>query len=271
MHQMNRHLRATMNRILGYPRIRAQRRKLPSDSMLVASFPKSGTTALRFTWWVLAHLLDDSEPPLSWKRMNEVLPQLPNWRTDRGLDFGSWNSSILPLLAATHDPVVEPFKGMRSILIIRDPVDCMSSWHRYRSANKRDRFEGDLRALIEDPRLGIQAWITHTKAWLSSASCSTRFEQLMNDPASTFEKILNAFDFQIPRETILEATAISMGDGVAKAEQDSEIEEKFDASFQFARKKESRDVARTTDPLTVNLIHDAVRQADLGYLLEDDQ
>ena len=255
--------------MLGYPRIRHQRGKLPPDSMLVASFPKSGTTALRFTWWVLAHLLDGREPPLSWRRMNDVLPQLPNWRRDRGLDFDQWDNSNLPLLAATHEPMITPYEGMRPILVMRDPVDCMTSWHRYRSANKQDRFEGDLGMLVDDPRLGIRSWIRHTKAWLGSAGCTIRFEQLMQDPTATMSEAFRAFDLDIPSQMIRKATALSMEDGIARAEQDSEISERFDDSFKFARSKESRAAARTTDPAIIGRIHDAVHDAGLGFLIED--
>ena len=263
-------IKSTLAPLKNYPGVRYWRRSLPRNMVICSSFPKSGRTAFRFTWWVLSALIDGNEPVISWDRMNRYMPELP-FNPGRGGECRDWSSS-LPLLASTHRSFRLPFLGMPSVVIIRDPVKCMLSYHRFLTSRKRNRFVGSRLDFLDDPQVGIAAWIEHTRQW-SRTPCVLRFESLVSDPAGEIGKALESLGLDVPAAVVESAVAISMNpEQVAIAERDSHIGTSFDKSFKFARLGHSvgADASDESEDLEFrDRIAKSVQRAGLGRSLSN--
>jgi Sulfotransferase domain len=155
----------------------------PND-VILASFPRSGSTWLRF---LLLESLTGREA--EWKDVNRFIPYVGGHRSIPALLPGDGR------LVSTHDPHAGPCR--RGILLVRDPRDVALSYYRWSRIRGYDRdLETFLPAFL-DGRMSLHgSWSDNTRFWLDSAVQRggglhlARFEDLRADPTKTIRETL---------------------------------------------------------------------------------
>jgi Sulfotransferase domain len=160
-------------------------RDLRAADVMVASYPRSGSTWLRF---VLAELL--TAAPSDFASVNRSIPAV-----------GSHGKAV-PLLPAggrlikTHEPYRAEYR--RGIYMVRDPRDVVISEYAYqlalgRFANRFDRF---VDAFLAGGVNGYGSWQDHVAGWLEAPLAHTgdlllvRFEDLRAATEATLVRVL---------------------------------------------------------------------------------
>ena len=148
---------------------------LRADDVLLASFPRSGSTLFRFV--VAQYGMDGEEGTVPFERLNERAPELGASGLAQPSPTGG-----LPRLIKTHRPFAFPLGRPRAIHLVRAPLDALASYHRYWTARvgASDRGRG---RFLRDRRRGLPRWIRHTRSWADRADATVRYAALRANPA----------------------------------------------------------------------------------------
>jgi hypothetical protein len=155
----------------------------PEDAIL-ASYPRSGSTWLRFL------LLESvTGQKAEWKNVNRLIPYVGGHRRIPALLPGNRR------FVSTHDSRIGPSK--RGVLLVRDPRDVSLSYFRWRQLRG---YEGDFATFLPsflDGSVSFHgSWSDNTRYWLDSSLHRNgglhvvRFEDLRADPVGGVRKIL---------------------------------------------------------------------------------
>ncbi len=169
---------------------------LRRSDVLLASFPRSGSTWLRFVVVhdALAAAGDEGEVPF--ERLNGLAPELGAsalWRGRRG-----------PRLVKTHRPYAPLLGRPRAVHLVRQPLDALASYHRYWTA-RVDGGRVDPGAFLRDRRRGLPRWIRHTRSWQPRADLSVRYAELRADPAGVAARVLALLGRGVDPDRLAEA------------------------------------------------------------------
>lgn len=172
---------------------------LRSNDVLLASYPRSGSTWLRF---LLVELLTQRDA--EWEDVNKTIP------------YAGEHRHAPPLLPAggrlvkTHERSVGPAR--RAIYLARDYRDVVLSEYRL---TLRGGSRKDLDAFLADALAGDASpfgfWADHVHFWLDNEIASTdnlllvKFEDLKTQPAATLRTIVSFLELNVPEKSIHEA------------------------------------------------------------------
>ena len=228
---------------------------LRRDDVVLASFPRSGSTWLRFVlanWLVLTEA--DGEP-LDLERLDPMMPEL-------AVDDLSapWPFTGLPRIVKTHRRHNPAFRRARCVLLIRDPRDAVASYFRFVKASPSLDFAGDFAAFARSHRFGLPAWFAHWASWRDRCALLLRYEDLRRDTASEVAKLLalagarpdaSALEEAVRRSSLaemqrLEARSAAFGEG-------------WSPGFRFVGEGESGGGAEKLTP-ELELLYAALRQ-----------
>lgn len=187
------------SKVARYPVVRYRYLSINQDDCLLASYPRSGSTYIRF---VLQHALTGME-----SRFGEVDRFVPyvgrHSATPRMVNQGRGR------LIHTH----ERFAGQarRVVHLVRDPRDVALSelaWQNRRGVAPRetDRFIADLVSGRGNP---WGSWGSHTRFWLGLEKkggielLRVRYEDLRDDPTRVFQQILGFLESPADSESAL--------------------------------------------------------------------
>ncbi|MEO0560095.1 MAG: sulfotransferase domain-containing protein [Bacteroidota bacterium] len=211
--------------------------RMRASDVLVASFPRSGSTRLRL---ILAGLLTrDSSVRLSHEAFEQTVPELGGagpWRRDE-----AW-----PLFIKTHRPYALPLARPRAILLLRHPLDALASFHAYRTALIGAPSMSPS-AFLRDPRHGLPRWIRHTCSWRGRVEHILRFKALMAEPADEIQALMQTLGTTVPQEILDSAIANATSDAARRLRSTRRGGDQFESSFQFAR-TDSDSPRATFDP-----------------------
>ena len=218
-------------------RLVAPRYGLRSDDVIVAAFPKSGSTWLRFIVANIVSLLELDGRVVDYHLLNGALAC--EFDTLRLPTLGY---SAMPRFMKTHRLYDERFFGHhRSILLVRHPGDVMVSFFEY-SARLRGpgRYTGSLSDFLRHPRRGLQAWLEHTRSWMERARAVVRYEELGSKPISTVRRILDTAGVAVPDEIIVSATERADFKRIRRMEEERGLDARarahLEEGFRFARR-----------------------------------
>lgn len=182
---------------------------LRRSDVLLASFPRSGSTLLRS---VLASALGDGpedEPGFQFEALNRAMPEL-------GVsDLAGASRSDPPRFVKTHRPRIAAMSRPRSVWLVRDPLDALASYHRYWTARVGAAPVSPGR-FLRDRRRGLPRWIRHTQSW-SRADLRLRYARLRADPAGEAGRVLRLAGLEVSPERLAAAAAASRPETVRQA------------------------------------------------------
>ena len=197
--------------------------RMRSSDVLVASFPRSGSTRLRL---ILA-ALSASGGVQTHAQLERTAPELggagPWARTDGRL-----------LFIKTHRPYSPLLSRPRAILLLRHPLDALASFFAYRSAlvGARAMSRG---AFLRDARVGLPRWILHTRSWASRAQYTMRFTALNETPRAEITRMMTALGVPHQLEGLDEAIARATPDAAHRVRSTRAGGDVLHPEFDFAR------------------------------------
>lgn len=184
--------------------------RLRSDDILVTSYPRSGSTWLRF---MLCALLADVEP--TFNNVREYIPPVDRLRRR--------TVALLPgsRLVKSHEPPhsVVGLRTTKMLYLVRDVRDVALSYHQYRirsGLSAPAEFGPFLERFIEGRIDGYGAWRAHAQAALlrrqrfPNTIQIIRYEDLLRDPAEQLREICQYIGAVIPSPRFV--TAVAAGD-----------------------------------------------------------
>ncbi len=204
---------------------------LRRSDVLLASFPKSGNTWVRFFFCNLAGVLAGREGPVGFGELDRVMPEL-------GVSnlLAPWSLAPVPRVVKTHKRRWSLFGARRSILLTRDPRDVMTSFYHFESGKRRPRIESSFSEFLRHPRFGLPAWFEHTASWLDSNNVWITYEALKEDAVATFSELTRYLELDVPEPAVREAVARSSFETVRGLEETKRHKpEKYKKGYRFTR------------------------------------
>ena len=157
------------------PAVALRYRGLRSSDVLLAGYPRSGTTWLTF---VLAEVL--SGVPSTWASTGNLIPAVGRHRSA---------PALLPSdgrLLRTHER--RRPGGGGAVYVVRDPADVAASYYKWFRFHRLDPgpFARFFDLYLEGRIDGYGPWSAHVESWLESgAACHVvRFEDLLRNPCA---------------------------------------------------------------------------------------
>lgn len=226
-------LRARLRRLLLrlFPRWGLRR-----DDVLLASFPKSGNTWVRFLWANVVALEELGGREVDFHVLARELGSEYETRS-----YGSVDFRCLPRLVKTHRPYDgRAFGGHRSVYLHRHPGDVMVSYFQFLAARPG---EGDapteLPAFLRSDDFGVPAWCRHVRSWIDEATVVVSYEELARDAAAALGRVLSGLELgEIAEGTLGEAARRSSFDHLRELEEERgrPRDDEFRAGYRFMRK-----------------------------------
>jgi len=178
-----------------------QHRSLNPDDLFLASYPKSGSTWLRFMLYELIFCA-----PADFRHVNAKIPTV-------GKHF-----SLSPLhrygfgrLIKTHEPYRREYS--RAIYLLRDPRDVVVSEYHYqrmaRMIPDSERFDAFLSAFLRKGVNRFGTWKENVNSWCSAATGNdrillVRFEDIKSDALGTLRKIVDFLEIDGEDDRLVE-------------------------------------------------------------------
>ena len=208
--KFRRHVSKTKLRI---PHIWLRHRGLTNADAFFCSYPRSGTTWSRFT---LFQILTGQEA--SFNAVNAAL---------RGIGRHSMGQHLLPgngRLISSHEQYRKDYR--KAIYLVRDVRDVALSEFAYTTA--LEFFRGDLdeflKVFLYGKISGFGPWPRHISSWLNSPIAGTdkmlivRFEDLRQNPAEGFRRMVDFLGVEVDDERIRKAIANNSVDKMREKE-----------------------------------------------------
>lgn len=201
---------------------------LRAEDVVLASFPRSGSTYLRR---ILAECLEPSARAELAEPMTfaQVDARMPEWGTPH---LRPARAGAPPRFVKTHRPYTPLLRRQRAVLLVRDPLDALASYHHLWSARKEAE-PMERSAFLRDSRLGLPRWIRHTRSWQPRAALVLRYAALRAEPEETARAVLRIAGLRVDDERIRRAVALSSAEQVRRVQEASGLEG-FREDFVFA-------------------------------------
>jgi hypothetical protein len=184
------------------PLVWARHRGFTPADVFVGSYPRSGSTWLRF---MLLEILAGQASGFS--NTNEMLPDVGKHAT---------GATVLPgngRLIKTHEPFRAEYK--KAIHLVRDPRDVSLSEYAYQKALglAQDDFDSYLERFLRRGVNPFGSWNAHATSWMDAADSGTaqillvNFEELKQRPEEQLGRIVDFVGMPEMRERIPSAIA----------------------------------------------------------------
>ena len=214
------------------PLIWLRHRGLDSRDVMLASYPRSGSTWTRF---ILAEIL--ARESSGFDNVNHFIPEM-------GIQWAA--AEVIPgggRLVKTHEPYRKEYK--RAIYLVRDGRDAMFSQY------SREKelgivyldFDGYLSEFLQGKIAGYGGWHQHVNSWLDSPLARTgdllviRFEEMRKEMEGAIAAMLNFLGLTVDLGTIRDAVANNTLDRMREKENAAQKLHKSDSEEgRFVRK-----------------------------------
>jgi hypothetical protein len=189
------------------------------DTIILASYPKSGSTFFRFVWLNIINIMELGQPEIDFNLLDDYMP-FEGFYVDLKKD---WPFRSLPCLLKSHSLYSKKYEKFRAVHLFRNPLDTMVSNFFYSLRRARGpeyeelswlerkffnlpvhRFEGSFYDFLQE---NFEGYCRHFKSWMSSRAVPVSYEVLTSQAALrsfsyVFEKLNFTIDDQVLREAI---------------------------------------------------------------------
>lgn len=214
------------------PLIWLRHRGLDANDVLLASYPRSGSTMTRF---ILVEILTGQ--PSGFDNVNKAIPEM-------GIQWTAL--PVLPgegRLIKTHEPYRKEYK--RAVYIVRDMRDViLSQYSREKELGiAYHDFDGYLREFLQGKIAGYGSWHKHIESWFASPLAQSgnmlviKFDDLRRNTQATVAQILDFLGLTVSPEKIKSAIANNSLEKMREKENNAERLHKTDREDgRFVRK-----------------------------------
>ncbi|WP_412063081.1 sulfotransferase domain-containing protein [Rubrivirga sp. IMCC45206] len=206
---------------------------LRASDVVVASFPKSGSTWVRFVLGNLAAAREGLEGPLDYARLDALLPEFGKSNLLTAPAVGG-----LPRFVKTHNAYWWPFaRAAARVVVVRDPLDTMVSFYQFEQGKVHSRFRGAFSDFIRQPGVGLEAWFEHTRSWRARDIVEVHYETLKADDGAAFEALAGNLGLDAAPDEVAAAVERSRFDRVKQQEAASGLPDPslVHEGFEFAK------------------------------------
>lgn len=168
------------------------------DDTFLVEFPKSGITWLTFLLAKVNLQMSGHTRNPTYFSINDIVPDIHQSRhLPNPLPFPGHR---MIKSHAPHNPLYN-----KVLYLVRDPRDVMASYHAMLST--LGLFPGNLEAMVDDPKLGVEAWCGHVEGWLTCTRPGVsfnvlRYEDLREDTAGVIRHIYRLLGYSIPDDIL---------------------------------------------------------------------
>ncbi|MCB9140019.1 MAG: sulfotransferase domain-containing protein [Caldilineaceae bacterium] len=211
----------------------------PSD-VLIASFPKSGNTWVRFllcNYMLITECKNTEDIIVDFHVLDKTMP---------ALGFSNllepWQHDSLPRFVKTHRTNRFPlFLPRRVIYVLRDPRDVMVSYFHFQRAHTLHNYEGDFADFIRHPKYGLEANIQHFNSWKNRITHLVLYEDLKTNTDECLGNLLESVGVAPKQATIESAIELSSFNRIRSLQSATGIsgQNRFTEGFRFARQGKS--------------------------------
>lgn len=158
--------------------IRPLPKETSSEDFIMASYPKSGNTWLRFMFAHLSANAGLGSEEVDFHTIERYSPAVGG----RFMPFDP-----LPLKAGvsraikTHYNFSFRYASHRSLLLVRDPLKCLPAHYDYLSSAHGVQFS-NLSDFLYSPRHGLPAWVSFHNSWRRHVDFVLRYEDVLAKP-----------------------------------------------------------------------------------------
>lgn len=210
------------------------------DDVVIVSYPRSGSTWLRF---IMAHLIKDmipnGPPEVDFSTLSLTVPAISELSGSAGIDFEALPS---PRIMRSHSRYSHKFP--RVIYLMRDGRDVLVSFYYY--FKKMDGFNDTLYEFLcgAARKVKFGEWDEHVNSWIYqnhslSNLCLVRYEDILCDPFREVGKLVHFIGLHPTAEQIRKAIEKSSFDKMKQIEEKKglgPILDKGDPQIRFIRK-----------------------------------
>lgn len=157
------------------------------DDVVIVSYPKSGSTWVRFVLANLSQTLLGQHQEVDFLQMQRIVPEVSLDASRNGVDFEALPAPRIMRSHALYNP-----KFPKVVYLIRDGRDVLVSY--YYHFRKFHEFDGTLFDFIQSNARGVE-WDQHVNSWIFDApsggnQCVIRYEDMLRDAFTEVEKIV---------------------------------------------------------------------------------
>lgn len=205
------------------------------DDVVLALFPKTGSTWVRFFLYNLLTQIERDGRIVSIDEMNEEMPEFGHKTM-----FREWPFDSCPRIIKSHRPRNWFLSGKSTVLVVRDPRDVVVSFYHYANAKKELSYSGGIKEVLHHPEMGIEYFFHQYNSWRAQAGLVLRYEDLRGDGFNQFKKLVDYLKIPATDEQIKLALERSELKAMRVAQEQSvEFKKKFSDGFVFARSGQS--------------------------------
>jgi hypothetical protein len=217
-----------------------------SEDIILASYPRSGSTWVRFVLYHLIDLTEGIDRQLDFDTLDEVMVELGGKNL-----LESWDYQVLPRFIKTHHNYKRLFqRAGGTVGIIRDPRDVMVSFYHFHKDNS-GKYQGDFSSFLRNPRWGLKNWFEHYLSWDDHWDFVLKYQSLRSDTAGEISRLFEYLGLEIKHEIMQKAVERSSFSRIHKME--TELEDPLDDNSRMARKG------------TIGQWEDYFQEEDLNY------
>lgn len=241
---------------------------LRADDVLLASFPKSGNTWVRFLWANVVALEELDGREVDFHALEGRLGS--EYDT---LSYGTPGLGRLPRLVKTHRRYDgRAFGANRSVYLHRHPGDVVLSYFDYLAARRgHGDAPGELSAFLRSDRFGVPAWCRHVRGWIGEATAVLSYEELKRDAAAALGRVLAELGTgDVPEATLREAARRSSFSRLRELEEERgrPRDDEFEPGYRFMRRGRLGSWRERLDRSDADYLRETVRSRGLGELLD---
>ena len=226
------------NKILSAVKIVYPRLGLYDDDVVVASFPKSGSTWLRFIWTNVICLQEMNGVEVGYTLLDGTFEAVYDVNS-----YGDYKYISVPRLVKTHQKYDKrKFGANRTLYIYRNPGDVMVSFYEYLLSLKKKPINGvDFSDFLRSKKHGIECWCKHFVSWREHATVMLSYESMKASAEKCTINLFEKLDIKdMPKRIISEAVARADFHNVRKIAESEKVYSLkphwHKAGFRFARK-----------------------------------
>lgn len=180
---------------------------LNNKDLIIASYPRSGSTWLRF---IIAHTIKhyhDLDQEINFSTIHNFVPD-QHITSILGKRYAPF-----PRMIKTHDKCQSKFDKV--IYLLRDPIDVLHSYFGFLVKTNRTRIKS-IEQFVKDSNLGLRSWLTHVKSYLHQADQVLIYQNVVTDAEIELKKLNQVWkkhwNFSVESRLLRQAAANSSKD-----------------------------------------------------------